>query len=118
MINTEDKAVYLACGPTDMRKQIDGLAETVISVFGLDAFSSALFVFCNRKRDILRVLEWDTDGFWLHTKRLERGHFMWPADRGDQEAMGISGPELLQVITNTALEKRFKGAEVSERAIY
>ncbi|MEW6426119.1 MAG: IS66 family insertion sequence element accessory protein TnpB [Bacillota bacterium] len=49
--------VYLACGPTDMRKSIDGLAVLVKEGFNLDPFSSCLYVFCNRKRDKLKILK-------------------------------------------------------------
>ncbi|GIM46502.1 hypothetical protein DNHGIG_20510 [Collibacillus ludicampi] len=48
--------VYLACGSTDLRKSIDGLAVLVKEEFELDPFSPCLFVFCNRKRDKLKIL--------------------------------------------------------------
>jgi transposase len=70
--------VYLACGATDLRKSIDGLAALVQAGFDLDPFSDAWFVFCNRDRDKLKLLRWDRNGFWLYYRRLERGRFQWP----------------------------------------
>lgn len=72
--------VYLALGVTDLRKSIDGLALIVQEQFNLDPFSRNLFVFGNRKRDKVKILEWDTSGFWLHYKRLEKDKFRWPED--------------------------------------
>jgi transposase len=72
--------VYLARDPVDMRKQIDGLALIVQAVFELDPFQSALFAFCNRQRDKLKVLYWHNNGFCLLYKRLEKGRFQWPRD--------------------------------------
>lgn len=74
--------VYLACGATDLRKSIDGLAALVKEEFELDPFSPCLFVFCNRQRDKLKILQWEHNGFWLHYRRLERGKFQWPAKPG------------------------------------
>jgi len=74
MLNFSEKACYLACGATDMRKSINGLASIVEGSFHLDPFSGMLFAFCNRNRDRLKILEWDGDGFWLYFKRLERGY--------------------------------------------
>lgn len=70
--------VYLACGPTDLRKSIDGLAAIVQMSFQLDPFSSNLYVFCNRNRDKLKILHWDHNGFWLYYRRLDEGLFHWP----------------------------------------
>lgn len=62
MLKFGDKPVYLACGHTDMRKQINGLSAKVQADFALDPFDGALFVFCNRARNRIKVLEWDGDG--------------------------------------------------------
>ncbi len=70
--------VYLASGATDLRKSIDGLSIIVSEKFKLDPFSRNLYVFCNRKRDKLKILEWSSSGFWLHYKRLEKDNFNWP----------------------------------------
>ena len=72
---TGSEKVYLACGSTDLRKSIDGLAALVQIEFDLDPFAPGLFVFCNRKRDKLKILQWDHNGFWLYYRRLERGRF-------------------------------------------
>ncbi|KGP77406.1 MULTISPECIES: IS66 family insertion sequence element accessory protein TnpB [unclassified Paenibacillus] len=73
--------VYLACGNTDLRKSIDGLAALVQGGLGLNPFSPCLFVFCNRGRDKLKMLYWEHNGFWLFYRRLERGTFRWPESR-------------------------------------
>ena len=67
-MNLIDKRVFLACGHTDMRKSINGLAAIVEEAFKLDPFDGALFVFCNRNRDRVKILEWGFDGFWLILK--------------------------------------------------
>jgi len=110
------KTVYLCCGYTDMRKNINGLSVLVEQSFNLDPFSDALFVFCNRTRDRLKILEWDGDGFWLYFKRLERGHFKWPSE-SDGTAMTLSDAEMKILIDSAKLEKKLKRREVTERKI-
>jgi len=72
--------VYVAVGAVDMRKQIDGLSILVSRRFNLDPFSGQLFVFGNRRRNMVKILYWDRNGFCLWQKRLERQRFRWPAE--------------------------------------
>jgi transposase len=71
--------VYLATAPADMRKSFDGLAALTRGVLQLDPFSGHLVVFANRRRDRIKVLYWDRDGFAVWAKRLERGTYRIPA---------------------------------------
>ena len=70
--------VYIACGYTDLRKGIDGLATLVQSQFQLDPFTNTLFLFCGRRKDRIKALYWEGNGFVLLYKRLESGSFQWP----------------------------------------
>ena len=70
--------VYIACGYTDLRKGIDGLARMVQQQFELDPFTNTLFLFCGRRRDRIKGLYWERDGFILLYKRLEQGAYQWP----------------------------------------
>lgn len=117
MLNFTGKRVYMACGKTDMRKQINGLAELVTSSFHLDPFTEAIFVFCNRNRDRIKILEWDGDGFWLYFKRLEKGRFRWPAE-GSETTMTLSGEELGILLGGAKAELKLKGREVVERRMF
>jgi len=65
--------VYLCTTPCDMRRSFDGLHALVTSVMQLDAFAGHLFVFSNRRRDRVKILSWDHDGFVVWAKRLDRG---------------------------------------------
>lgn len=116
MIRFGGKPVYLCCGHTDMRKSINGLMTLVQHSFSLDPFAEALFVFCNRSRDRLKILEWDGDGFWLYFKRLERGHFRWSAE-GDAPTIVLNGDELSCLIDGARLEKKLSRKDVFERII-
>ncbi len=88
---TVAKNIYLACGYTDMRKSIDGLAAMVQEQFHLDPFSQSLYLFCGRRRDRLKVLFWEGDGFVLLYKRLENGNFKWP--RHEKEVRPLTRQE-------------------------
>ncbi len=61
-----------------MRKSFDGLAEVVRSFLGHDPLSGSLFVFCNKRGHLMKILWWDRDGLAIYDKRLERSEFRWP----------------------------------------
>ncbi len=89
--------IRLATGATDMRKQIDGLAAVANQVLKEDALSGHVFVFCNRRRDYVKLLFWDRSGFWLLAKRLEEGTFAWP-DSADSPAVEATVRDLMCVL--------------------
>lgn len=94
MIGDISKAenIYIACGYTDMRKSIDGLAAIVQQNFQLDPCSNSLFLFCGRCNRKIKVLYWEKDGFVLLYKRLENGRYTWP--RNSEEVMMITQQQL------------------------
>ena len=77
---TEETVVYLYTEFVDMRKSIDGLTTLVEQEVGLSPFSQTIFVFCNRKRDKIKLLLWENNGFIIWYKRLEKFRFKWPRD--------------------------------------
>ena len=114
MLNSGSQ-VYLAVGATDLRKSIDGLSVIVQEHFQLDPFSKSLFVFCNRKKDKVKVLVWDHDGFWLHYKRLEKGRFHWP--EGSRGAMAVDPRQFRWLLDGLALHQPQARRAVKERTI-
>jgi len=84
---TGSDKVYIACGYTDLRRGIDGLAALVRQEFDLDPFTNTLIRFCGRRRDRIKVLYWEGNGFVLLYMRLESGSFQWP--RKESEARSL-----------------------------
>lgn len=85
--------VYLHRGPIDMRRQMDGLAALVQGVMRKDPFTDSLFVFINRRRNKLKILTWEKNGFVIWYKRLERDKFVWPVKMSDV-VVTLSGEQL------------------------
>jgi len=83
----ERATVYLALGATDMRKSINGLSLLVEEQFALDLFTGNLFAFCNRRRDMVKILYWSSNGFCIWLKRLEEDQFRWPDSEEDVMAI-------------------------------
>lgn len=83
------KKIYIACGYTDLRKGIDGLAQIVGTTFDLNPFQKdVLFLFCGKRADRIKGLLWEGTGFLLLYKRLESGSFAWP--RTPEEACELT----------------------------
>jgi transposase len=95
--------IYIACGHTDMRKAIDGLSALVQNNFQLNPFQNSLFLFCGRKRDRIKALYWEGDGFVLLYKRLESGSFQWPND--PEEVRSITKQELRWLLEGISIHQ-------------
>jgi len=93
--------VYLAVGATDMRKSINTLAILVQEQLQGNPFSGTLFAFCNRRRDIVKVLYWDRNGFCLWQKRLEKDRFKWPSS--SEDVMKLTRRELMWLIDGMSI---------------
>lgn len=97
--------IYIACGRSDLRKGIDGLAALVKEKFNLSPFrKNVLFLFCGGRQDRFKGLIWEGDGFVLLYKRIEAGRLKWPRNR--EEAARISLEEYQALLSGfTILEK-------------
>jgi transposase len=108
--------VYLAAGNTDMRRSIDGLSLLVAAQLELDPLSGHLFVFCNRRRTIVKVLYWDRNGFCLWQKRLEKEFFRWPHSEADVGEVGTR--ELMWLLEGLQLDQKSAHKELMYSSIY
>ena len=84
---------YLYADPVDMRKSINGLASLVEQALALSPYEDALFVFCNRTHDKIKLLCWERNGFIVWYKRLEKQRFQWPRGHAQQSLM-LTGEQL------------------------
>jgi transposase len=109
--------VYLAFGNTDLRKSIDGLAALVSQTYQLDPFAEALFVFCNRERDKLKILRWQHNGFWLYYRRLERGRFRWPSSAEDAQTLLVEPRQLRWLLDGLSIEQHRAHRALTARAV-
>lgn len=101
------KKVYIACGYTDLRFGIDGLANEVQNVFELNPFDEGtLFLFCGRRSDRIKGLVWEGDGFLLLTKRIDNGHFIWP--RNGDEMKSLTDEQYQWLMSGLSVEPSIK----------
>jgi len=98
--------VYLCLTPCDMRKSFDGLHALVREHLELDAFAGHLFVFASRRKDRVKILYWDRDGFGLWSKRLEEGTYAMPsaADAAERRRE-ITTQELAALLSGIDLQQ-------------
>ena len=95
--------VYIALGYTDLRRGIDGLAAIVQERFELDPFTNTLFLFCGRRKDRIKGLLWEGNGFLLLYKRLETGSFQWP--RTGEEARQLTPQQYRWLMEGLSIEQ-------------
>ncbi len=95
--------VFLAAQPTDMRKSFDTLAALVQEVLRLDPLSGHLFVFRGKRADRVKILWWDTHGYAIFYRRLERGTYRFPRPQEDAASVMISATELAMLLDGVDL---------------
>ncbi len=108
--------VYLITGYTDLRRSIDGLASIIQGQFNLDPFSTALFLFCGRRRDRIKCLLWESDGFLLLYKRLDNGCFQLP--RSEMEAKLLTPQQVRWLLEGLKIEQPKAIREGKPGALY
>lgn len=96
------RPIFLATGVTDLRRGFTGLYAIILDQLSREPLSGALFVFCNRRRDTVKIFCYDAGGFWVCAKRLEEGTFRWP-----------SGAERTVTLTATDLQLLLSGIDPS-----
>jgi transposase len=96
--------VYLCLTPCDMRKSFDGLHALVRDYLALDALAGHLFVFASRRRDRVKILYWDRDGFAVWSKRLEEGTYAVPFDDTAERRREITAQELGALLSGIDIE--------------
>lgn len=100
---------FLYAHATDMRKSFDGLSGLVTSALTRDPTSGDVYVFLNRRRDRMKLLLWDRNGFWLFYKRLEQGTFQLPANLAEHASLELRYDELLLILEGidlTSIKRR------------
>jgi transposase len=93
--------IYLCTTPCDMRQSFDGLQALTVQVMALDPFAGHLYIFANARRDRIKILYWDRDGFAIWAKRLEADTYAFPftVDRPQE----ITAPELQALLSGIDL---------------
>jgi len=93
---------YIYSAPTDMRKGFNGLSGLVRNKLGQNPLSGAVFIFVNRRKDRMKLLVWESGGFVLYYKLLEKGTFQLPKIQGDSAS--ISWHQLVLILEGVVLE--------------
>ena len=112
--------IYIACGPTDFRKQIYSLCKVVENEFKLDPYTGTAFIFCNKRRNSIKVLCYDKNGFVLAQKKLlntDKMKFQWPRNKRELET--ITKEQLQWLLSGLEIypKKYFKEYNLDKKSI-
>lgn len=112
LLSNIDK-IYLAYGATDFRKQISSLCSIVQNTFNMNPYDRSAYIFCNSKRNSIRVLCYDKNGFVLAQKTLldtEKMKFQWP--RNSKELESINKQQLDWLLSGLKIEQKTSFKEI------
>lgn len=108
--------IYIACGYTDLRNGIDGLAVKVQQQFNLNPHrKGAIFIFCGRRSDRIKALVWEGDGFLLLYKRVTEGRFKWP--RNTDELRNLSSEQFGRLMDGFMIDPGIRQIPAPEYAL-
>ena len=99
---------WICIEPTDMRRSFDGLSLITRSIIRQEPTSGHLFVFFNKRRDMVKILYWDSSGFCIWSKRLEVGSFATLRQAGDSHSVHLDRAHLLLLLEGIDIEKTRK----------
>lgn len=97
------KNIYIVCGHTDMRKGINSLVPFIQQNFQMDPYDSGLFLFCGKRRDRIKALLWEPDGFILLYKKLSNGRYQWPRD--EKEVKELTWEQFTWLMQGLSIEQ-------------
>lgn len=110
--------IYLAPGATDMRKGYEGLYGLVRDRLQCEPLSGHVFLFCNGRRNRLKLIYWDGSGLWICGKRLQRGCFCWPETSPGEVKIRLTAEEFAMLIggmdVQTAKRRPWYRKEIDE----
>jgi transposase len=98
MIDVADLRIFVCTTPTNMNCSFDSLMGRTQEIFDQDPTSGHLFLFLNRRRDRIKILLWDQDGFWIFYKRLEEGTFQMLTTTNDEEGIELEYSQLVRLL--------------------
>jgi len=107
--------IYIAVGHTDMRKAIDGLAAIVQQKFKMDPMENNLFLFCGRRRDRIKALYFEGNGFVLLYKRFENGKLQWP--RNEHEVERITSQQFRWLLEGLSIYQPKAVGKISRKKV-
>lgn len=101
------KNIYLYGGVTDFRKGINGLIDKISNDFDINEITNSLFLFCNKSKTSIKIIEVEKSGIWLYQKRFKSGKFIYPNSNNkaqittDELRIIISGLDFIKMIDTT-----------------
>jgi transposase len=109
--------ISLCTSPIDMRKSFNGLIAIVRSELAADPFADHLFVFLNRHHTLMKILQWEGDGFSIWYKRLEAGTFRFPAVTSETKSLEITRSGLAMILEGIDLSHLPKRKRFSKKSV-
>ena len=107
---------YIACGYTDLRRGIDGLAAIVSTQFQAELKEDSLFLFCGRRADRIKALYFSGDAYTLLYKRLTNGNFQWP--RSEMQLRKLDAQSFRWLMEGLAVEQKKAIKKVSKQDLF